>query len=514
MSDGQYLRSQLAENFLFLEGKRFSLSNGYDLYKTIYDIPYTTMVLKNGRQTGKTQSLANFMGLDSFAIPYMKSFYISPSQSQTTRYSHTKLQKVISGSPKLKYWFSKGEVNNVFLKTAGNGSECTLSYASDDPDRVRGITSDRNYYDEAQDMDLFEIMVVADACMDASPDPRKHITGTPKTFENPLEEMWQRSNQCEVLIRCRACNLYNLPSEKNIGKHGFICRKCGKTLSVRDFTWKAMKPDNHRVVGFHIPQIVIPAHTENPKKWDLLLEKYETYPTSKFKNEVMAESDSQGSRLLTKEELIHCCQSYRMSRTPHPSILNGIDFTVGGVDWSGGGKDGVSRTVLHIWGVTPDLRFKTLFYQVFPSEDPVSSVDEVVNLCRVFNVRLVIGDQGEGSLANGILREKLGKHRCGKFRYGAFSKPIEVDKDTGVYKLDKTTVIDNYFSFIKAEGVIFPDEADMVVAFGDILAEFSEVTNTGRKIWKHSMSKPDDCLHAQIGGWIAGKLLKRDLTFY
>ena len=75
-------------------------------------------------------------------------------------------------------------------------------------------------------------------------------------------------------------------------------------------------------------------------------------------------------------------------------------------------------------------------------------------------------------------------------------------------------MIDNYFRYIKEQGVIFPDIVDCKIAFDDVMAEFSEVTKTGKKIWTHSMSRADDCLHAQIGGWIAMKLLKRDLSFY
>jgi len=506
-------RSYLAEKLLYLEGKPFSLSDGYDLYKAIYDVNTYTLLLKNARQTGKTQTVANFMGIDTFCLPFIKSFYLSPSQNQTTRFSHTKFMKVVSGSPLLKNLFKKGGVNNVFLKVSHNGAECTLSYASDDPDRIRGITSDRNYYDEIQDMDLPEIMTVADSCMDASQDPKRCLSGTPKTVENPLEDMWVRSTQTEPLIKCTGCNKWNLPTEKNIGKKGFICAGCGKLLSVRNFTWKEMQPGK-RIKGFHIPQIVIPNHTENQAKWDILLEKYENYPTAKFKNEIMAESDSQGTRFLTREDLEKCCEEYSMSYYPRPELKEGIEFLVAGVDWSGGGKEGISRTTIHIWGVRPDLRIKTLYYKIYPIEDPEKSVEDIAHICNQFGVRLVIGDQGEGALANGILTSKLGQHRVGKFRYGMFPKPVEVDTVTGVYKLDKTTVIDNYFRFIKEGGTIFPNAVDSKEAFDDVMSEFSEVTNTGKKVWKHSMSKPDDCLHAQLAGWIAMKLLKRDMSFY
>lgn len=514
LGNRRHYKSDLAEKMLFLEGNRFSLSNGYDLYRKVYDVNPYTLLLKNARQTGKTQTIANFISLKTIVKPFTKSFYLSPSQAQTTRFSHTKLMKVVNGSPAIKGFFSGKSVNNVFLKVADNGSEVTLGYASDDPDRIRGITSDDNYYDEIQDMDLVEVMTVADSCMDASLDPHKILSGTPKTVENPLEDMWVRSSQTEPLIYCSKCELYNKPTIKNIGLKGFICAKCGKILNVRNFKWRDTNNNPWRIKGFHIPQIVIPAHTENPKKWDILLEKFETWPRSKFNNEIMAESDSKGTRLLSMRDLEECCGQYRMAAYPSAAIKEGVDTIVAGVDWSGGGKDGISRTVVYVWGVRTDFVFKTLYYKIYDSEDPVASVEDVAAVCDRFGVRLVIGDQGEGSLANGMLAAKLGKHRVGKFRYGMFSKPVETDSVTGVFKLDKTTIIDNYFKFIKDKGVIFPDIVDSKPAFDDVMAEFSEVTHVGKKIWKHSMNRPDDCLHAMIGGWIAGKLLKRDLTFY
>ena len=506
-------RSDLAEEVLVLEGKKFTLSQGYDLYRDIYDCDTSTLVLKNARQTGKTLTIANFMTLDLVSTPFIKALYVSPTQNQTTRFSHTKLMKMINGSPRAKIFFNTKAVNNVFLKVAANGSELNLSYASDDPDRIRGVSSDRNYYDEVQDMDLSVIMTICDACMDASFDPKKIVSGTPKTLENSLEGMWQLSTQNEPLIWCDSCKKWNKPTINNIGTKGFICAKCGKLLNVREFTWKSFNPKS-KIQGYHIPQIVLPSHTENPKKWDIVLERLETWPLTKFKNEILAESDSVGARLLNKDDLVKCCHPYNISMTPTRDIIKDVDIVVAGVDWSGGGKGGISRTVIYIWGVMPTLRFKTLFYKTFPVEDPVNSVDEIVRLCDIFGVKLVIGDQGEGSLSNGILSNKLGKHRVGRFRYGAFARPIEVDPETGIYKLDKTTVIDNFFKFIKDEGTVFAIDSDMAVAFNDVLNEFSEVTHTGRKIWNHGINSPDDCLHAMVGGWIAGKLLKRDLTFY
>ena len=507
-----FTRTQLAERLIKLDGNPFSLEDNYKIYQAIYNGNYKKMLLVNGRQTGKSITFSNFMVLNSVARPHHKSLYVSPSEAQTTRFSHSKLKKAIKSSKALKAMFTGG-TDNVTLKIANNESEINLSYASDDPDRIRGITSDDNYYDEVQDMDLSEVMIIAGACLDASQNPREYISGTPKTVENPLEDQWSMSSQSEVLVYCEACNKYNKPGIKNIGKHGFICQKCGRTLDVRNFVWYDFNK-NGKFKGFHIPQIVVPNHTMNPDKWAKLLEKFELWPRNKFNNEIMAISDSLGTRLITKEDLLCLCHDYEISRYPEPALVKDIEFNTAGIDWSGGGKDGVSRTVVHIWGVRPDFKLKTLYSEIYVGQDPVQSLDSIVKVLSDFGVRFVIGDRGEGSLANGILAEKLGRHRVGQAQYGSNKEPITLDPETGVYRLDKTIIIDNYFKFLKDKGIIYPNAVQAKIMIEDSLNEFSEITRMGKKIWTHSSSKPDDSLHAQIFGWLAAKILKRDLTFY
>jgi hypothetical protein len=51
-------------------------------------------------------------------------------------------------------------------------------------------------------------------------------------------------------------------------------------------------------------------------------------------------------------------------------------------------------------------------------------------------------------------------------------------------------------------------------AFTDYLAEFEETTTSGKKVWRHSPTSPDDALHASVFAWIGCKILTHDLTFY
>jgi hypothetical protein len=54
----------------------------------------------------------------------------------------------------------------------------------------------------------------------------------------------------------------------------------------------------------------------------------------------------------------------------------------------------------------------------------------------------------------------------------------------------------------------------MATAIADILNEYEDVTQMGKKVWRHSPQKPDDCLHAGLFGWLAAKIILQDLKFY
>jgi hypothetical protein len=126
---------------------------------------------------------------------------------------------------------------------------------------------------------------------------------------------------------------------------------------------------------------------------------------------------------------------------------------------------------------------------------------------------MVVGDAGEGHVANETLRSKIGYHHITQIQYGGTDKTIYfngIDR----YIANRTTLIDNYFLLLKRKGVEFGKEGPMRTAIDDILNVFEEVTSSGKKVWQHSAERPDDCLHAGLYGWIAYKIQANDLKFY
>jgi hypothetical protein len=530
-------RSTIAQGMFYVDGKPLSLED-YPMFGAIYDGKYPRLLLKTGRQVAKSTTLACFMIAESIAISPFKTFYISPSQEQTRKFSHTRVAKILAYSPDLRRGFVGPEsIDNVLLRMLSNGSELAFTYALDDPDRARGYSADRCCFDEVQDILYEAVIPVIEECMAASKYQYSAYCGTPKTMENTIEFLWSQSTQTEWCMRCDGCNKFTfIDSCKAIGKTGPICLSCGKNLNPRRGQWVDMATDKAAAIkGFHISQAIMPMNVPAAyqpgsvdyegavERWGKFLYKMESplYGESRFLNECIGVSTSTGVRLLTKEALEALCdESHEMTRLPLPLSKEGIVRTVAGVDWSGGGgevrgSEGLfkSRTVLHISGQMPDGRLKTLYYKIFPNGHATGWIDEIVELCNAWGVNMLVGDAGEGALGNSYLKQRLGDHRVTQIRYMALSKPVDWNPNTLTYHADRTTLIDSFAKFLLHKQVVYPKLMQAKPAIDDILNVYEEVTAAGRKVWRHSPTAPDDCLHAQLFAWFAWMILTQSFRF-
>lgn len=383
---------------------------------------------------------------------------------------------------------------------------------------VKGNFSSRpiissNCYDEVQDMLYESVIPVVNECMANSEYGYETYAGTPKTLENTIEYLWSLSTQTEWVMQCTGCNSYNfIESERSIGKHGPVCLKCDKTLNPRAGMWYDFNPGS-TMKGFHISQPMLPRNMERPDRWQRIIDKLERYSENKFKNEVLGISDALGTRIISKGELEALCLDYDIYRHPPPGHRTNCSAVVAGIDWSGGGAEGVSRTVLWIWGITPEHRLKTLYFRIYPVTSPVSILEDVLEVLTAYGVNMVAGDRGEGHLANDLLAQRLGRHRVIQISYGAQAQPLTYNEKGGFYTADRTTLMDNYFMVLKRHGVEFPRLPHMTEPIKDTLNIFEEVTQMGKKVWRHAPTQPDDAFHAQLFGWVAAKIVMMDLDF-
>ena len=520
-------RSQLIEKLVYVEGRPLSYKD-YPFMRAILDKDWPELLLKCSRQVGKSVSQSALMITNSIVgcpVPEgepfkpFRSYYISPMQEQTHRFSNTRLGKMIDFSPMVQGLLVKpGDPQRVLLKVFKNGSEVALSYALDDPDRARGPSADQVLYDEVQDINMEAVVPVVNQCTANSDLGYIIFAGTPKSLENGIEIKWSMSTQFEWVMKCEGCNKYDfIDSEKNIGLTGPICKGCGHAINPVDGRWVAMRA-GEKCAGFHISEPMLVRNLTKPERWQRIVDKLNDplISISKFRNEVLGVSDAVGSRLLSKDECEALCADYSMNSQPTPELMRDVNgqFVVAGIDWSGHGSPGTTKgaglksyTVLWIWApMTTDGRLKCLYYRVYPEgSNPVANVEDIVKVCLDFNVQLVAGDAGEGALANALLRDKLGTHKVIQVQHGAHPRPIQWNgKDR--FLLDRTMVIDNYMMDLKLRRMVFPRLSQSKLAIDHILAEYEEsLTSTSqeRKVWRHAPNIPDDALQAGLYGWVA-----------
>ena len=517
-------RSDLVQKLVYLDGRPFRLA-GYEPHYSFYDSPSDKILLICGRQVAKSTTLANFMIVQSVAVPQYKSLFVAPSKEQSSKFSNTRVMKSMMYSPLVKKYFVDAKrTNSVMTRMLTNGSEMYFTYCIDDPDRARGISADVVYYDEVQSMMLREIVPVINECMGASPHKKNVFCGTPLSAENDIEMMWQESNRMEWVVLCPACKKWNILGMNNLGDTSVICAglHCRKPLDVRVGQWFTTNPEGG-FDGYHIPQIAMYYNVGTPKAYAQIIQKRKDYSDSKFKNEVMGISDELGARLISFEQLASLCTpSLSMCENgPTPEGAQDVIMYVAGVDHGGYGHTFEnSRSALTIYGIrTDNTKLRVVYGKIYKTGHPMQDIKDIATICTTFNVQMVVADEGGGALANTELRNILGHHRVVGCRYGSSHGGIKWadNSPTPSYNVDKTLLIDQFMQTIMYKQIEFPNLQMMDKPhefFQDILSEFEETTPTGRRIWKNSQLRPDDWLHSCAYAWLAAKVVTGQVQAY
>jgi hypothetical protein len=363
---------------LNLKGKPYDLSDHYPFEPFFSSFMTRNIVLKTGRQVSKSTSLAAQGVIISNCIPYFNTLYVTPLFEMIRRFSSNYVGGFIDQSPVKSLWTSTATSSNVLQRSFTNYSNMFFSFAFLNADRTRGLNCDKVGYDEVQDLDSSFIPIIRET-MSGSKWGIQQYAGTPKTMDNTLEGLWQRSSQAEWLVDCPRCNYQNVPAmdydlDEMIGPWhegisedcpGTICAKCKRPINPRNGRWYHEHPDLiGDFSGYHVPQIIMPMHFADPDKWQILCGKREGWfgtPTNVFYNEVCGESYDTGSKLVTVTEL-------KVAAGLHPNTEEAAVKKTGeyvkrvlSVDWGGGGADEVSFTTYAVMGLRSDGRIDCIF---------------------------------------------------------------------------------------------------------------------------------------------------------
>lgn len=491
--------------------EKFSFDGRRHLYRP-YNTAATRVLLFCARQVEKSTMLGNKALCYMSLVQAYRVLYVSPSATQTKTFSNDRIKEPIETSQILKRFTTKMLSQNILEKQFINRSKITMRYAFLNADRARGIPAWMLQLDEIQDI-LRDNIPVIEQCTAHAPSGMKRFVyaGTPKSLDNIIEEYrGNQSTQGEWVVPCEGCKNWNILGEKNIGKKGPICAKCGKLINPMheraQWAWQvAWDPIKAPFESYRIPQLMVPW-----KDWNEILLDYERYPRDKFFNEVLGVSYESGLRPLTQAQIRACCKDYQMDEKTldaiRPKSLGQPFFA--GIDW---GTGDAAYTVLTI-ATYIDMKFRVVYMHRYVGEesDPEIQIVKINEMLHRFNVQLIGADWGFGFGMNSRLIREFGPQRVHKFQYMArINARLAYDGKMGRWKVHRSEVMASIFDAIKKKKCEFPRWEDFHKPHAtDMLNIYSEYNEKLRMIvYDHRQGNPDDSFHSFLYCWLVSMLM-------
>lgn len=497
----------------------------HNFFLPVYDLSSQMMLLKCARQVAKSTTLCNLMLIETMAYDAFRTLYVSPSSMQTRQFSNEKLTPTINDTPMIQQKYQdKTCIKQVYEKSFTNAAHMFLRYAFLTADRARGIPADRLLIDEIQDILKDNVKVIAE-CLSFSKFAYELYAGTPKTYDNTIEEYWKWSTQMEWAVPCEhhTPTYHNILGTANIGKEYLICDKCGKEIFPESGQWVITNPGGE-YIGFHVTQLMVP-WKQGEEEWQKqIIFKYEHWPEATFHNEVLGLSHDLASKPITQTEIMQCCHpvnkqgqvpSERLIMTPTSEVTKRPNFA--GVDWGegraegkmeGGKKRHASWTVLTIGTFINEDLFWPFFIKRYVGKeiDPEFIKKDIVRLCGLFKVRIIGADWGHGWGMNSHLINYLGREKVMEFQYVAKLKErIKFDKASFTFRVNRSMAIAHFIDAIKNQGLLLPKWEEFETFARDILGIYIDYNERMKTMYyDHPIDQPDDAMHSIIYARLAG----------
>jgi hypothetical protein len=432
------------------------------------------LLMKTGRQTGKTQTLAVWLALMAALNPFYKALVVTPLSDQVRRISSDYVRPLIETSPLAPYWTGPRCDRGVWRRSLKNESILYFSFAGLTVDRIRGIScapEGANLLDEVQDINSDHLSVIHET-MSHARRPVKRYSGTPKTLENTIESLWKDSSQAEWVTPCGGCRFWNYacvdlhlekmigPYHEGIGEHvpGLVCARCQKPVDPRRGFWHHKRPHlAGDFPGYHIPQPIMHIHFSLPGKWRDLISKQEGnqgYTRQRFLNEVLGESAGTGVQLVSEPELAAASDLPWANdpRDPRAAAkrLKGYSHTCLAVDWGGGGEKGLSLTVVAVLGLTTSGEAHVLWGKRLTVPGHLEQALEIRELFTLFGASFIAHDFTGAGHDREVLLNYLGVSlaRIIPVQYGGLAgmayiktKPPTAMRPRKYYLVDKTKLL-------------------------------------------------------------------------
>ena len=511
--------------------RRQLLLDRHSFFLPVYDLNAQMMLLKCGRQVAKSTTLCNLILIEMMTYDAFRILYVSPSSMQTRQFSNEKLSPTMHDTEFIQDHFIDGEVvDQVFEKQLTNGSHLFLRYAFLTADRARGIPADRLMIDEIQDILKDNVKVIAE-CLSFSDYALELYSGTPKTFDNTIEEYWGWSTQNEWAIPCdcggghSGGKYWQIVSIDNIGKEGLVCRKCDRPIHPERGQW-IIGDKTGEYIGFHVTQLMV-SWKQDTERWRKeIIFKLENWPEAVFYNEVLGESRDQASKPITQSAIQECCYPInKVDRIPsehfiadrHPEISSHLCYA--GIDWGEGRSEGkvesgkkrhASFTVLTIGCFVREDVFWPFFIKRYEGReiDPEFIKEDILNWCGLFNVAMIGVDWGHGWGMNSHLVRNYGREHVMEFLYVARLKSrYKWDSEAFNFKINRSLAISEFLDACKRQKMLFPVWEETKEFAKDILGIYIDYNERMKTMYyDHPIDQPDDAMHSIIYARIAGMM--------
>src|SRR6266702_3748505 len=422
------------------------------------------MVFRGSRQISKSTSFCCRQQLNARFIPGFRSMYIVPRNQQLQTYCSKmrEIEHAMEGFTRKRNFDLR---RNLAYKEFPNGSTIEMAYVLSSASPVRGKSADEILYDENEDFDP-DLEIEVSQIQSASPMPVTIYAGTSLTTDTMLEKKWSESSQGLWVTRCEACRHENVPLPDQgvldmIQPEGPACMKCGRPINVRQGRFIHTHPNLVTAgrLGFHVPQIILPAVVNNPVRWAKIHElKLKQGGNRKFLQEILGIAVEEGEREITKKNLMDICILGQDLQALRQKAQKGdYEYVVSGADW--GGSDyipaqhmKISTTVHVILGVLPGTgKIDILHIRRYSGMNYDDIVGDILHSHQVYRGNAIASDFGVGAVYNSKIREKIPPQKHLIFGY--------VGPDSHLLSEPKQAHMFNQWSLNKTESISLTFEA-------------------------------------------------------
>jgi len=446
-------------------------------------------VFRTSRQVGKSHNAIALPGLITpLFIPGFRNMIVSPRFSQVQALANETFTPLIKNCLFKNLLLDSESTNTQLVKSLRYDARLIFTFAYLDCERVRGWSADKLSIDEVQDIQ-WEFLPVLEQVISRSEHEMTVYTGTPKTEENVIEWLWDRSSKAVWVTRCQACNKDNYARTdmdllKMIGKETVVCAGCGKPVDpAYNGRYIHEHPERRwEFQGYTTSQPIQPFHYRSERKWRELKRKMRDYPEPDLYNEVFGESKSTAAKLLTPSQLKAVSIGGSNDLKTAIRLAKKVSVKAMGIDWGGGGNNEtgeISYPAVVVNALLPgqgDTQ-QTLYAERMLRDTSIEeTVSRILHLYRIFRPQYVAHDYGGAGNVWEFTLTGSGIPQASIVPLSYVSSPLKdvvSSQDPGpgsraCYNLDKTRSLVVLTTMLKSGKILLPeliscleDESDM-----------------------------------------------------